>query len=215
MPDERQASTPLYLLLDDLPVVLVITGYTRLFSEEQQGGADRLRDVCAGFRADSVMMQSVDARGSVPLSIGPTARRLERDDDPSAWHEMGALAPGAMRRRRLVEVRGGDGWSFYGYFRDTYRASLAEPEIVVHEYQIHGELDADGRTVLSCQADPLTLPWPECPHAAASAAWIVGRTTGEIRDVVRRQFRGTDTCTHLNDLIRSLGDLPALAAALD
>jgi hypothetical protein len=42
----------------------------------------------------------------------------------------------------------------------------------------------------------------------------VGQTTDDIRDVVRVRFRGTDTCTHLNDLIRSLGDLSALGAAI-
>jgi len=216
VPAERDASTPLYLLLDDLPVILVITGYARQFSDDVRGGSEagRLRNVCAGFRDEGVMMRSFDERGTIPISIGPVAGPLGRDDDPLAWHEIGELAPGAMRRRRLVEVRGGAEPTFYAYFRDTYRASLDEPEIVMHEYQIHGSLDADGHTVSSCVADPLTLPWPECPHAAGSAAWIVGQTTDDIRDVVRVRFRGTDTCTHLNDLIRSLGDLSALGAAI-
>jgi Protein of unknown function (DUF2889) len=34
--------------------------------------------------------------------------------------------------------------------------------------------------------------------------------TSEIRAHVRDEFRGTSTCTHLNDALRSIGDLHAL-----
>lgn len=220
LPAERDARSPLFLLLDELPVMLVISGYVSLFSEggTSNPGVELQRDICSGFRTDGVMMRSFDSTGALPISIGPVGEDLSADDDV-AWHEIGGLVPGSMRRRRLVEIahHGRGAWSFYGYFRDTYRASLDEPEIVMHEYQIHGTLDAlDGptRIVRSCVAEPLTLPWPECPHAAGSAGWIVGRSVDQIRDTVRFDYRGTDTCTHLNDLVRSLGDLDVLADSL-
>ena len=43
----------------------------------------------------------------------------------------------------------------------------------------------------------------------------VGMTTDELRARVRTDFTGSATCTHLNDVLRSLADLPVLAAALD
>ncbi|MGE0879872.1 MAG: DUF2889 domain-containing protein, partial [Acidimicrobiia bacterium] len=53
-----------------------------------------------------------------------------------------------------------------------------------------------------------------CPGAVASASRLVGKEISQIRDFVRTDFRGITTCTHLNDLVRSLGDLDALAAKL-
>ena len=56
------------------------------------------------------------------------------------------------------------------------------------------------------------LPWVECPQALGSASRLVGATVDELRAVVRADFVGTSTCTHLNDTLRGLADLPALAA---
>jgi hypothetical protein len=36
-----------------------------------------------------------------------------------------------------------------------------------------------------------------------------------LRPRVRKEFVGRTTCTHLNDSLRSLGDVAALAAALE
>ena len=50
--------------------------------------------------------------------------------------------------------------------------------------------------------------------ALASADRTVGRRLDELRDLVRAEFRGTATCTHLNDALRSLADLSAMRALL-
>ncbi|MGD9795655.1 MAG: DUF2889 domain-containing protein [Acidimicrobiia bacterium] len=221
VPVERTARSPLFLLLDELPVILVISGYVDLFTERGTANpaVEHQRDICSGFRHEGVMMQSFDTTGALPISIGPAAGDLGADDD-LAWHDIDDQVPGSMRRRRLVEIRhdAAGHRSFYGYFRDTYRASWDEREIVMHEYQIHGTVDVGlghgALVVRTCVAEPLTLPWPECPHAAASAGWIVGKRVDQIRDTVRFEYRGTDICTHLNDLVRSLGDLDALDATL-
>jgi hypothetical protein len=42
-----------------------------------------------------------------------------------------------------------------------------------------------------------------------------GHAVGELRELVRREFKGTSTCTHLNDLLRSLADLGPLVRLLD
>jgi hypothetical protein len=48
----------------------------------------------------------------------------------------------------------------------------------------------------------------------ASARRIVGTTADDLRSRVRTDLTGTSTCTHLNDMLRSLADLPVLAAGL-
>ena len=58
------------------------------------------------------------------------------------------------------------------------------------------------------------LPWQECPGAVASAARITGMTLQELHFRVRRELSGTSTCTHLNDLLRSVADVEALIARL-
>jgi hypothetical protein len=54
------------------------------------------------------------------------------------------------------------------------------------------------------------LPWQECPGAVASAERITGMTLGELHFRVRQELFGTSTCTHLNDLLRSVADAEAL-----
>ena len=58
------------------------------------------------------------------------------------------------------------------------------------------------------------LPWMECPGAVASAERLSGMPIAELRTRVRREFTGTSTCTHLNDTLRSLGDLEVLVGQL-
>lgn len=58
------------------------------------------------------------------------------------------------------------------------------------------------------------LPWTECPGALVSVARIAGTTTDDLRARVRTDFTGPSTCTHLNDVLRSLADLPVLTAHL-
>jgi len=99
-------------------------------------------------------------------------------------------------------------------FRDTYVDQMGN-ETVLHEYELEMELDRGTKIVSRCTAMPRTLPWPECPGATASARMLEGHAVGNLRTMVRTEFRGTGTCTHLNDLLRSLGDVAVLAKTLD
>ncbi|SHN15791.1 Protein of unknown function [Cryptosporangium aurantiacum] len=94
-------------------------------------------------------------------------------------------------------------------FRDTY----SDPdglETVLHEYELSALLDVDSLVITQIEAVPRVLPAPECPWAAASAGRLVGIPVSELRTKVGRELRGTTTCTHLNDLLRSITDVPAL-----
>jgi hypothetical protein len=151
----------------------------------------------------------------MPLQLGPLTPTA--DDDPLAWHAMPGELPvhGMRRRRRLDLVRDPDGAGALlldAMFRDTY-VSGAGGENIVHEYQLRARLDAD-LVVTAVSAEPRVLPWTECPMAAASAGRLVGTSVRDLRDRVRQDFKGISTCTHLNDLLRSLATLPALVAEL-
>jgi hypothetical protein len=58
------------------------------------------------------------------------------------------------------------------------------------------------------------LPYPECPSAAPNVAWLLDQPLPELRSRVLQILRGTDCCTHLNDALRALEDVPVLAGYL-
>jgi hypothetical protein len=91
----------------------------------------------------------------------------------------------------------------------TFRDSWADPvdgEGVLHEYVLTAAVDRDG-TLLSATADPRVLPYGECPRAAASPQLLVGQHVAAAAGLPA----GTSSCTHLNDLLRTLACVPGLA----
>lgn len=218
-PDDVATGSPLALLLDDLPVAALISGYARLYSGDVPADATRTAtqtDICSGWRSNGTMMTSVRAGDGVPVTLGPSAPPVDADveADPRGWHPMPPLPEGSMRRRRLLDITPvGDTWEVRAMFRDTH-VQPGSDETVLHEYTLEAAVDAASRTFRSCAAVPRVLPWVECPVAAASADRLVGRHVETVREFVRRELRGTSTCTHLNDLLRSLGDTDALVGTL-
>lgn len=216
LPDHAEACTPLYLLLDDLPVAALISGYAYQLDPEF-GPKIRVpappRDLCAGWAVGATMMNAIDAGHPLPLATGPVAPDLGTTDQ-WAWHEMPAMPPVSMRRRRRLDVSEVDGhWAIDAMFRDSW----VDPdgvETVVHEYAAAATVQPDKHVVVAVEATPRVLPWPECPAAAASAVRLLGTPVDDLRARVRNEFLGTSTCTHLNDMLRSLADVPALARHL-
>jgi hypothetical protein len=218
-PTHVEAGSTLALLLDDLPVAALISGYALLYQgaiPADSAAQSMKSDICSGWRAEGTMMTSVRAGEGVPVTLGPTAPSITEESvtDPLGWHAIGDLPVGAMRRRRLVDVTVlDDAWEVTALFRDTH-VGPDGAETVLHEYSLAAAVDADATTFSSCSAVPRVLPWVECPVAAASADRLVGRRVDDVRDFVRSSLRGRSTCTHLNDLLRSLGDVTVLAHLL-
>ncbi|CAO5146550.1 DUF2889 domain-containing protein [Frankia sp. AiPs1] len=98
-------------------------------------------------------------------------------------------------------------------FRDSFQPDDGA-QMVVHEYEVHGAMDPRSTRFTRLAATPRVLPWIECPEAVPSAAWLVGQPAHTARASVRRDFAGPPTCTHLNDTLCHLADLPALAVLL-
>jgi hypothetical protein len=223
-----------YALLDELPVAALLSGYGSLYAGllplAQPPSDDYIShmpvDICAGWATEGFMMVHLRGKHEIPVPRGPLAPANQPDDPDgsdcsdraSGWHDMPDLAPGSMRRQRLIERSGLDVWAM---FRDTYARPDGVP-IVLHEYTVgatltgdcdgdgDGDGDGDDLRVAACQAVPRVLPWRECPQAAGSAQRLVGQRLVDLRRMVRDELRGTSTCTHLNDLLSSLSQADTL-----
>jgi hypothetical protein len=55
------------------------------------------------------------------------------------------------------------------------------------------------------------LPYRECPLAANELDRIIGLPLADFRMAIPSVLRGTLGCTHLNDVLRALSDVPTLA----
>ena len=214
LPDERD--TPLGQLLDDLPVAALIAGYATMREVNRSdiefhahGVADQMRDLCSGWRDGGGLLSSVEDGGGVPLQPMVPAPDLRHPDDPGGWHDLPPLPPLAMRRVRRIDVDA-DG-HVDAMFRDTY----GEPdgtETVLHEYGVVAAVDLDTMEIREIAATPHVLPWEECPAAAGNVADLTHVPTPDLRAEVPARLTGIRSCTHLNDLLRSLAAVGRLAA---
>jgi hypothetical protein len=84
----------------------------------------------------------------------------------------------------------------------------------VHEYTFHADVDPATMRFVECRAAIGPLPFVECPSALASFTRLDGEPAEGLRRRVPNEFVGPSTCTHLNETMRSLEDVPALVAAL-
>jgi hypothetical protein len=220
MPAHRDEATPLHLLLDELPVAAIISGFARMRAVErgEHPVVERGRppaDVCAGWRVGGEPLRLLIETGSAPHIEAPPAPRLESATDPLGWHEMAPLTSRGMRRRRRLDVTdvGYAALAVDAMFRDSH----VDPdgvETVVHEYAVRAQLDRGTLVLDQLEVTPRALPFAECPSAAGSAARVAGRRAEVLRDFVGLELWGPPSCTHLNDLLRFLGDVVALAPHL-
>lgn len=226
----RVAGTPLGWLVDDLAGAPAPGGYGALRERVllglpdpprppmPEGAAPRFTqtDVCAGWRAGGAAASSVEMGAASAFDPDPAvAPELVVPGDELAWHAMAPLGHRQSRRLRRLDVwRDRDRVMVDTMFRD----STTDPDLterVVHEYAVTAVLDGETFVVLEMEATPRTLPFAsDCPYAAGSAQLIVGHRAGDLRTAVKALSRGPVSCTHLNDLYRSLADVPVLARAL-
>ena len=210
------------LLIDEIPAAALISGSSLArgaLMQRKPGEGGVATGVCAGWIEGGSMHMALATRPF--YGEGPPAPLLTRADDALAWHAEPPLPVNGMRRRRRIDVRRIANDPTQLEVDVFFRDSILEPtsdergiETVIHEYGIDARVDAVSRRITSIVAIAHVLPGPECPSAVASAQRLVGMTVDDIRAHVRDEFRGTTTCTHLNDALRSIGDLGALLTLL-
>jgi hypothetical protein len=217
-------------LLEDLPAAALISGYSSLRLAQRLGGEPgaltppnvlgRMTDMCSGWRAGGTAVNSIAAGEGVPVQECPPAPDLTVAS-PGSWHEIPPLELDWMRRRRMIDVEpdvepdGGTGGArIWAMFRDTV-GDVDNSELILHEYSLSGRLEwsPEGMVIASLEADPHVLPFVECPAAAPEVQRLSGTLLSRMAAEVPEVLFSVASCTHLNDLLRSIGGMAGLLAA--
>ncbi|MCW2524553.1 MAG: hypothetical protein JWO63_2888 [Frankiales bacterium] len=221
VPDELALGTPLYLLLDDLAGATLVGGFAfsqwpELWPAEWANGRGdraakrRMEGICAGFTPGASAL-SPDGTSRFIHDIR-AVESVASSDDPLGWHELLDITTVSMRRSRRIDVTVGDVIEVKSFFQDS-ATTPGGGRIAVHEYQVDATASLDGE-LLSVWADPRVLPFVECPLAAVNVDQMVGTPLPELRLAVLQKLKGTVGCTHLNDVLRALAEVPVLAETL-
>lgn len=205
-----------YRLLHDLPGATLVSqavpiqaGHT-LFAPRD---LLVMADVCQGWRSGAYQMNEV-AADRAPQPIGPVPNELDDPADPLAWHETPAPDGDSFRRGRRMDVwRDAGDLRFDLHYRDAYRPAEGTG-MVIHEYSVRGSADPESLTIRQISTEAHALPWADCNSVVASSDALVGVRLGDCDTTVRTRLRGTAGCTHLNDSLRELDEVPVLAAVL-
>lgn len=215
---------PLYQLLDDFPGASLVANWiwtqwspelVRQMREQPSGGFKPPRpNICIGFADGSSALAALadpDAGGPDRTETTP----LENPEDPQGWHEMlaGDGRPIMRRARRIDLWREGDLIRIDSGFQDSGDAPDGA-RVAVHEYRVLATVDPHTMVVRSLEASPLILPFAECPGASTKVSAMVGHPIVEFRQRVIDMLPGVQGCTHLNDVLRALADVPHLVSRL-
>ena len=223
VPGERERATPLHVLLDDVAGTSLIAGFAwsrwhpdyaaRMRQARGTMGLRKGRVICSGLRPGGWAQTAKESGHEQDHAIQP-AGDISTPDDPWGWHEWPERPAVSMRRHRRIDVvPDGDHLVVDAFFRD----SCWEPdgsEIVLHEYQVAARIDAASGALVEVRATPRVLPFPECPWAAHHTSQLVGHPVRSFRTDVQETLTETECCTHLNDMLRCLAEVPTLATQL-
>ena len=216
--DELDPSSLESAMLDELPTIRLISGYAMMIElRSQRDRRSPMAGVCAGWApgatADTRVRAGVPILSGTPLapSLASMTPYFHAEPDPR---------PRSMRRRRVLDVTArGSGYEVFEYHRDShFDAELREGAL--HEYEVHARVAPDqgpaagGYALEHVDVVPHALPFGECSLAAPNAVDLTGAPLRDITGTVREQLAGTRSCTHLNDTLRFLRYVPALAGYL-
>jgi hypothetical protein len=230
LPGDREAGTPLHFLLDDIAGCTLIAGFawsqhrpgTELGGAEWQerrpakaftGRTADGRIICSGLRPGGYSHVSREEGRTVPHFLR-VAGDLSSEADKSAWHEIDPAPEVCMRRRRRIDAwLSGPDIVVDAHFRDSMW-SREHVELALHEYTLSAVIDVDSHVLRSVEATPKVLPFPECPWAAPHTDELVGTPVEGFRTSVQDTLTELHCCTHLNDMLRGLAEVPILVARL-
>ncbi len=222
VPQLRESGDPLYLLLDDIAGASLVGGFVMItWRDELPELADlgsRMKarpmvGICSGFRPGASSLDDDGYQSGIPHRVAEV-RPMADPGDPWSWHRLDDHPPMAMCRSRRIDVWvDGDLIQVDAMFRDhCWRPDGAE--IAVHEYRLAATGDQETGVLTSVVAEPRVLPYAECPSAADNVGVLAGVPMADLRREVLERIQHTDCCTHLNDALRALAEVPILAATL-
>jgi hypothetical protein len=121
-----------------------------------------------------------------------------------------------MRRARRIDVwRDESGMiEIDAYFQDS-SGDPGPSRVAVHEYVLRATADPETMTLVTVTPDARILPFMECPAAVDTAQVVVGTPLADLRRTVLERLAKTNGCTHLNDALRALAEVPVLLRHLD
>jgi Protein of unknown function (DUF2889) len=225
MTNERIKGSPLYLILDDFAGASLVSGWvwsrwvddwmamaekSGLQSSAGRGGS--MEGVCTGFSPGSSALVGEPGRRMKDQNC-MTVPTLVNADDPDGWHALAEQEGVGMRRARRIDVWREDGeLSIDVGFQDSGTQPKSTARIAIHEYHVLAK--TRNGTLSELKVDPRILPFQECPGAVVHAQRMLGTSLTDMRAQVLATLPGILGCTHLNDVLRSLAEVPAMAAHL-
>ncbi|MET0909439.1 MAG: DUF2889 domain-containing protein, partial [Ilumatobacteraceae bacterium] len=221
VPHELDGGTPLYLLLDDISGASLVAGIAWSQWTDQWARADPdrprpdMEGVCIGFAPGGSALE--EQRSGIRAHRVQIVPRLVADDDPHGWHELPALPDVSFRRARRIDVWRDpiDGTIMIDSGFQDSAGTPRNDRVAVHEYVLRATVDPATMLVTSVDADPRILPFLTCPNAVDTAPAVIGTPVAELRTTVLERLAKTNGCTHLNDALRALAEVPVLLAQLD
>jgi Protein of unknown function (DUF2889) len=227
MPDLVANAVPLYLVLDDLSGSALVSNIagsmwdpslmldrrSRLSEAEFTAMMAGRANVCWGLQEGNSGLQH---QRDVNEIAAADAGELRNPADPLGWHDFAENEGPGFRRARRIDV-----WldpatgllTIDSAFQDSAKKGTGG-RTAIHEYLLRVTADPETLEVLSLEPEARILPFPECPGAIRNTRRLIGSSLADIRDEVLRQLRGPDGCTHLNDAMRALADVPVLVKSL-
>jgi hypothetical protein len=222
---DKVAGAPIYLLLDDLAGASLVCawGWSRWYPDELRQLSEShnrtimdMEGVCIGFRPGSRALTPLKDRAEGFDSNSTPVLPLVNPEDPAGWHELPAAEDRPhFRRARMIDIWREDGRI---HVESMFQDSASEPgsalRQAIHEYSLRATADIATGTLLTLEVKPGTLPHAECPAALSNVGVLVNTPMADLRDTVLERLRKTAGCTHLNDMMRSLAEVPVLAGKL-
>jgi hypothetical protein len=224
MPELISKGAPIYLVLDDISGTALVSAFawsqwhdnwqemmrSRMAPEEFERLTAERVNICWGLQEGN---SGVQTGGPPPNVADADAGDLRNPADPQGWHELPDNDGPGFRRARRIDVTRDDAKGVIridAAFQDSAKRK-AGGRVAIHEYNLAVTADAETLEILSLQPEARILPFSECPGAVHNTQRLVGKRISDIREEVLANLRGPQGCTHLNDALRALAEVPKLA----
>lgn len=227
MPELIEQGMPIYLALDDISGTALVSAFA--WSQWYDDWADRMRKAIPADQFEKLLEQRLNicwglqegnsgvARAEPPRNVAEAdAGDVRNPADPLGWHELPESSGPGFRRARRIDMNRDDAAGLIridAAFQDS-AARKSTGRVAIHEYTLTATADLATGELLTLEPKGHILPFWECPGAITNTARLVGTRLGDIRTSVLDQLRGAQGCTHLNDALRALAEVPLLASKL-